>query len=69
LKDERVLAVEMEGSGIADGTWINGRDFLVVRGICDYCNPNKGDDWQAYAAVVAAAYARALISSVPAMKT
>ncbi len=66
LRDKfRVKAVEMEGSGIADATWNHERGFLVVRGICDYCDPNKGDDWQQYAAIVAAAYTRALIESIP----
>lgn len=65
LKNHKVLAVEMEGSGIADGSWISSREYLVARGICDYCDPSKGDDWQAYAAIAAAAYVRSLIESVP----
>ena len=48
-----VKAVEMEGSGIADATWDYEIGYLVVRGICDYCDSNKGDNWQAYAAAVA----------------
>ena len=60
-----VKAVEMEGSGIADATWNYEIGYLVVRGICDYCDSNKEDNWQAYAAAVAAAYARALIESMP----
>jgi hypothetical protein len=39
---------------------------LVIRGICDYCDKNKEDRWQAYAAVVAAAYASELLGSIPA---
>lgn len=61
-----VKAVEMEGSGIADATWMHEAGYLVVRGICDYCDANKGDDWQGYAAVVAAAYTRGLLESMPA---
>jgi nucleoside phosphorylase len=60
-----VKAVEMEGSGIADAAWSLEKNYLVIRGICDYCDANKNDGWQMYAAVVAAAYARALIESVP----
>jgi nucleoside phosphorylase len=60
-----VKAVEMEGSGIADATWNHEKGYLVVRGICDYCDANKGDDWQQYAAIIAAAYTRALIESIP----
>lgn len=64
-----VKAVEMEGSGIADATWNYEIGYLVVRGICDYCDSNKGDKWQAYAAATAAAYTRALIESMPAPKS
>ncbi len=60
-----VKAVEMEGSGIADATWNHEIGYLVVRGICDYCDSNKGDNWQAYAAAVAAAYTRALLEAIP----
>jgi nucleoside phosphorylase len=43
LRDQYGLkAVEMEGSGIADATWSEGAGYLVVRGTCDYCNPDKG---------------------------
>lgn len=61
-----VKAVEMEGSGIADAAWTVEVQYLVVRGVCDYCDRNKGDDWQMYAAVVAAAYTRALLEATPA---
>ena len=59
------LAIEMEGSGIADATWNDSVGYLVVRGICDYCDSNKNDLWQGYAAVVAATYTRALLESMP----
>jgi hypothetical protein len=66
LRDEHgVKAVEMEGSGIADAAWTRSSEYFIVRGICDYCDANKRDDWQAYAAVVAAAYTRVLLSTVP----
>jgi nucleoside phosphorylase len=57
-------AVEMEGSGVADATWTHGVGYLVVRGICDYCDSNKNDLWQKYAAMTAAAYVRALLESM-----
>lgn len=60
-----VRAIEMEGSGIADATWINEKGYLIIRGISDYCDPNKRDEWQNYASMVAAAYMRALIESIP----
>lgn len=62
LRDKyKVKAVEMEGSGIADATWYQETGYLVVRGTCDYCNPAKGDAWHNYAALIAAAYTRAVI--------
>ena len=60
-----VRAVEMEASGIADATWESSSGYLVVRGICDYCDSSKGDAWQKYAAAAAAGYARALVASMP----
>jgi nucleoside phosphorylase/HEAT repeat protein len=60
-----VKAIEMEASGIADATWNHEAGCLVIRGICDYCDSHKNDEWQQYAAVVAAAYTRALIESMP----
>ena len=63
-RDCGVIAIEMEGSGIADAVWNTGKHYLVIRGICDYCDEKKNDKWQGYASVVAAAYARAVISAV-----
>jgi len=54
----------MESSGIADATWNREVGYLAIRGICDYCDSNKGDDWQDYATIIAAAYTRALIESI-----
>lgn len=60
-----VRAVEMEGSGIADAAWTAGAGYLVVRGVCDYCDGAKGDAWQLYAAAAAAGYTRSLLASMP----
>jgi nucleoside phosphorylase len=51
----------MEGAGVAEGAWNCGRAYFVVRGIVDYCDSSKGDAWQPYAALCAAAYAKSLI--------
>ncbi len=68
LKEEfDVQAVEMEASGIADATWETGVGYLVVRGICDYCDDYKNDDWQEYAAIVAACYTKDLIENLPSL--
>ena len=58
--DQRILAIEMEGSGIADGAWTSGAGYMIVRGICDYADQFKRDVWQMYAASVAASFARHL---------
>lgn len=58
-RERGVLCFEMEAAGI-----INAVDCLVIRGICDYCDAQKSDIWQKYAAATAAAYARLLLSAV-----
>ena len=66
LRDQfGVRAVEMEVAGIVDATWEHGVGYLVVRGLCDYCDFKKNDLWQNYAAMAAAAYIRALLESIP----
>ncbi|KAF2192451.1 purine and uridine phosphorylase, partial [Zopfia rhizophila CBS 207.26] len=58
-KRDNVLCFEMEAAGLMD-------DFpcLVVRGICDYADSHKNKKWQPYAAAVAAAYAKKLLSII-----
>ncbi|KAK0762687.1 hypothetical protein N5P37_005505 [Trichoderma harzianum] len=51
-----VLCFEMEAAGL-----MNHFPCLVIRGICDYSDSHKNDKWQGYAAMTAAAYARALL--------
>jgi nucleoside phosphorylase len=46
----------MEAAGL-----LNSLSCLIIRGICDYCDAYKNDDWYKYAALVAAAYARELL--------
>lgn len=70
LRDElrdhfRVKAIEMEATGVASASWDVESGYFVVRGICDYCDEQKNDLWRGYAAVVAAAYTRALLASIP----
>ncbi|PKK51563.1 hypothetical protein CI102_2964, partial [Trichoderma harzianum] len=52
-----VLCIEMEAAGL-----MNDFPCLVVRGICDYADSGKNKDWQEYAAAVAAAYAKEILS-------
>jgi len=60
-----VRAVEMESSGIADATIMNQRQYFVIRGTCDYCDPNKGNMWHNYASVIAASFARSVVEAFP----
>ncbi|MCG2808557.1 MAG: hypothetical protein L6413_09885, partial [Coriobacteriia bacterium] len=66
-----VRAIEMEAVGVADATWLHESRYLVIRGISDYCDSHKNfmqEQWQAYAALAAAAYARSLIERFAAPK-
>lgn len=66
LRDQfGVKAIEMETAGLADAAWMHEIGYLGVRGICDYCDTNKNDLWQPYAAMAASAYVRALLESMP----
>lgn len=64
-KKYNVIAVEMEGAGVAEAAMANGKGFFVVRGICDYANDWKNDKWHPYAAMAAAVFAVDLIESMP----
>ncbi|KXH28840.1 hypothetical protein CSIM01_03490 [Colletotrichum simmondsii] len=59
-KDKNVLCFEMEAAGL-----MNQFPCLVVRGICDYSDSHKNKQWQGYAAVAAAAFAKALVCRIP----
>lgn len=59
-----VFAAEMEGGGVAESTWAaDGRGFIAVRGISDYCD-NAPKDWHSYASATAAAATYILIGMV-----
>ncbi|CAG8948004.1 unnamed protein product [Penicillium salamii] len=52
-----VLCFEMEAAGL-----MNHFPCLVIRGICDYADSHKNKEWQGYAAMTAACYAKDLLS-------
>jgi nucleoside phosphorylase len=61
LATERgILCFEMEAAGL-----MNHFPCLVIRGICDYADTHKNKEWQGYAAMAAAAYARDLLREIP----
>jgi nucleoside phosphorylase len=53
------LCIEMEAAGL-----INNFPCLVIRGVCDYADEYKNDEWQRYAAFVAAAFAKEYLSCI-----
>lgn len=48
-----ILCFEMEGAGV-----MTTGQCLVIRGICDYADSHKNDEWHNYAAATAAAYTK-----------
>ena len=58
-REEGVICFEMEAAGLMDTF-----RCLVIKGICDYADSHKNNRWQAYAAAMAAAYAKELLSFV-----
>lgn len=58
-----VYCFDMEAAGL-----MNTFPCLVIRGICDYADSHNNKRWQAYAAGTAAAYAKELLSVIPAVE-
>lgn len=60
-KNLDVLCFEMEAAALMDNF-----HCLVIRGICDYADSHKNKEWQDYAALTAAAYAKEILNIIPA---
>ncbi|CCF43601.1 hypothetical protein CH063_13257, partial [Colletotrichum higginsianum] len=58
--EKDVLCFEMEAAGL-----MNHFPCLVIRGICDYSDSHKNKEWQGFAAMMAAAYAKDLLLQIP----
>jgi nucleoside phosphorylase len=58
-QQDRLICFEMEAAGL-----MNFFKCIVIRGICDYADKRKHKEWQPYAAAVAAAYAKLLLSII-----
>ncbi|KAI8272461.1 Kinesin light chain [Colletotrichum sp. SAR11_57] len=54
-----VVCFEMEAAGL-----MNHFPCMVIRGICDYSDSHKNKEWQGFAAMTAAAYAKDLILQI-----
>ncbi|THY48879.1 hypothetical protein D6C97_07512 [Aureobasidium pullulans] len=53
------MCFEMEAAGL-----MNNFPCLVIRGTCDYGDEHKNDDWQNYAAITAAGFAKEFLRCV-----
>ena len=58
--EKDVLCFEMEAAGL-----MNYFPCLIIRGVCDYSDSHKNKEWQGYAAMAAAAYAKDLLCRIP----
>jgi nucleoside phosphorylase len=56
VAEEDVLCFDMEVVGL-----MNQFPCLVICGVCDYADSHKSKEWQGYAVMVAAVYARDLL--------
>ena len=73
LRDElksdwsQLVGIEMEGAGAALAAYES--DFmpgiLLVKGMCDWADGSKNDDWQEYAAETAASFVIGLLKTAP----
>ncbi|ATY67161.1 NB-ARC and ankyrin domain [Cordyceps militaris] len=60
LRDRyNIIGLEMEAAGTMNSIAVG-----VIRGVCDYGDEHKNKDWQPYAAAMAAAYAKAVLSQI-----
>lgn len=66
-RHRKTLAIEMEGYGFSAAVWQSAdkRHHLVMKAICDRADRDKKQDWQPYAAAVAAQYAKHFLKDRP----
>ncbi|KAF2022658.1 purine and uridine phosphorylase [Setomelanomma holmii] len=60
--EHEAICFEIEAAGVMEEY-----PCVVIRGICDYADSHKNKGWQKYAAATAAAYAKGLLSMIPAI--
>lgn len=58
-KEKNVLCFEMEAAGL-----MNHFPCLIIRGICNYSDSHKNKQWQGYAAMAAASFAKSLVCCI-----
>ncbi|KAL2801694.1 hypothetical protein BJX63DRAFT_157636 [Aspergillus granulosus] len=60
LRDKyNVIGLEMEAAGVMNEIPVGN-----IRGVCDYGDERKNKEWQPYAAVMAASFAKAVLSEI-----
>jgi nucleoside phosphorylase len=66
-RHRKTLAIEMEGYGFSAAVWQSAekRHHMVMKAICDRADRDKKQDWQPYAAAVAAQYAKHFLKDRP----
>ena len=62
--DQNIRAGDQEDSGFAQVAVLKEIRWCVFRGICDYADPNKGDNWQYVAALAASCAAMSFLQTV-----
>lgn len=66
-KSSKNAAFEMEAAGLVRAVTSAQRknlDYMVIRGICDYCDSHATRQWQEYASATAAAFACAVLQDL-----
>jgi nucleoside phosphorylase len=58
------LALDMEGAGVAEAAWSTNRRYFVVRGLSDYCDSDKNDQWHWFASAAAAAVSVSIVEQI-----
>lgn len=61
FNEEKIIAVDMEGAGVADAAWEREKGYLVIRAICDYCDSEKSDKFHDLASYSVAFFTRKFI--------
>lgn len=56
-RENKIIAFEMEGAGV----WVN-LPTVIIKGVSDYADSHKRDDWQSYSAATAAACAKEFLN-------
>jgi len=67
IGQRKIRAIEMEGYGFSAAVWQSFEQVrhLVMKAICDRADRSKNEDWQPYAAAVAASFAKHFLSDRP----